>query len=273
MKNIKIYEYNKKHFSKEEMIYVLEKRGLIVDKPKILDNINYSYLIYNFSKPFYYAKLKYKYKTKLSDIYNLYLFSKKASMALFGLIHDVEHKFKKTIAFLISKKSVYSYLKKESYLFNENDYSFKKFFEKIKMIHDLFLFSNKKELEEKLKDNIIPIWIFIDKMSLGDLIKMIKYNKKLITSSPYKKMKINWKQMLTINRFRNQIAHMNPIKEKINFKTRNNIGFAKYKDFLKALNIVIPSLEKKFQKFWKKNHKLLNNLIKNQIKEKFFNFN
>ena len=269
-KDIKINQYNKRHFTLEEMIYVLEQRGLIVEKPEILNDINYSYLIYNFSQPFYYAKLKYTFGTKLSDIYNFYLFSKKASIALFSLIYDIEHKFKKIIASLISEKSVYSYLEKKSYNFNKDDSSFKNFFKRIKNNHKLFLVTKKEELNEKLKNNVIPIWIFINKLSLGDLIKMVKYNKKFITSNPYKKMQINEKQMLIINRFRDEIAHMNPIEEKIKFKIENGMGSAKYKDFLKTLNILVPNLKIKLEKFWNKNQDLLKDSIKKEIKEKFF---
>ena len=161
--DIKICEYNKRYFSKKEMICVLKKRNLIIDKENILEKINYAHLIYNFGKYFQYKNLKcknlkYKDGSKLSDIYNLYLFSKKGSIALFELIHDIEHKFKNILASLISKENAFDYLKKESYKFEKKENkSFNYFYKKIKKSHELFYLTKKEELKSKIKEEIIPI--------------------------------------------------------------------------------------------------------------------
>ena len=55
-KNIEIDKYNKKHFSNEEMNFVLEERGLKINMPDLFESINYAYIIYEFSDLFYYSK-------------------------------------------------------------------------------------------------------------------------------------------------------------------------------------------------------------------------
>lgn len=212
--DIKVNEYNGRFFTNSEMEEVLTKRGMEIDVENVFNKYNFAYLIYNFSSPFYYTKLKYERGTKISEIIDLYKFNRKASILLFDKIHEIELLFKKNIVSSIENKDPFNYLKKSNYEFNSDDETFEDFFYKLKRIHKYHLLEDAKVLKGKLKNGISPIWIFVDKLSLGQLIKFIRYFKNISPNKIYMKMGIKTNDMLNINRFRNQIAHMNPLKEK-----------------------------------------------------------
>ena len=271
--DIKINKYNKRFFTKEEMKFVLEQRGLIVDCPDIFCDVNYAFIIYEFSDYFYYSPLKYERGTKLSDIYKLHLFNKEASLFLFSLIHDIEHKLKNSIILSMSSKNAYDYLKRESYTYNKDDKEFNNFLNKLKSAHKLHLIQSKALSRNKMIGGVSPIWIFVNSLTLGQLIKFIKYKSDIKANDVYSKLNCNWKELGTINKFRNQISHMNPIKEKLYFKTRRGTGTVTYKQLVNGVSKIIPDVTKKLHKFWTKNKRKLPKAIRKNIFSKYIDLN
>ncbi|MCR8613362.1 MAG: Abi family protein [Mycoplasma sp.] len=275
--DIKIDTYNNEYFTISEMEYVLSKRGLEIDVKNVFEKINYAYFIYEFSNMFRKEifknqGLKYIRGTKLSDILKLHEFSKKSSFFVFELIYEIEHLFKRNIADSISKNNAFNYLSKDGYIFKKDDNYFKNFLTKINAIHEKHIEEDELILKGKLKNNISPIWIFINSLSLGDLKKLIKYNKNFKENNIYKKMNISFKDMGNINKYRNRIAHMNPIKEKIFFKTFKGKGVIRWSNFVKSLIKLIPDAPKRVLNFWKENNKILPEQIKDEIYQKYFKY-
>lgn len=81
----------------EQQLEVLENRGLIIDDPSILTEINYSHLIYKYGNIYLDdSKGEYKKGTKLSNLYNLYLFHLKIYTLLFKVIIQYDKNWKLT---------------------------------------------------------------------------------------------------------------------------------------------------------------------------------
>ena len=277
MSTIHINKYNKGFFTIPEMEYVLQQRGLIIDDHDIFEKINYAYLIYEFSDIFYDSHLQYKTGTRLSDIIRLYEFNKLASEKLFGIFHVIEQKFKKHIITSISSKNynradedeaIYGYLDKTNY--NSSDTSFNRFFDKIKRTHKSHIQKDTSILSGKMKNNISPLWIFINQLSMGDLIKLLRYYKKIGQNYVYQEMKINWQDMSNINKYRNQVAHMNPVKDELPFFAHNKIRSLKWSDLRRSLFTIIPDVQNIFDQFWDDNKQILPDSIRDEIYNKYF---
>ena len=155
-------EYSKKHKTKIEMKEILESRNLIVDDISIFDNINYSHIIYKYSKPFYDGKTKYKDGTKLSDLMCLFTTNELLCTYLYKGINRFEHKLKNIVATIATTKSAFEYLDRKFYgddleglpYYNENE--FKSFLNNINDLHMKSL-KNNVYLSGKTEDNIIPL--------------------------------------------------------------------------------------------------------------------
>ena len=211
-------KYETKNKTKEEMKQILEDRGMIVDDISILDNINYAHLIYKYSKPFYEEEGIYKDGTRLSDLMNLFKINEAICAWLYKKINEFEHKLKNTVATIASAKSAFEYLDKEFYgegltkLKFYNKKEFNDFLWNIKKLHDKTL-KNSEYLSGKTKDDIIPLWIFIDEMTIGQIRMFLKYWPDAL--KVYHILNLDFTHLSTFNTYRNRVFHMNPITKKI----------------------------------------------------------
>lgn len=242
-------KYKLKHHNIDEMTKVLEQRNLIVDKKEILEKINYAHLIYKYSEDFYQDnQIKYIDNTKLSHIYELFLLNKKISLILFELIYDFEHRLKNTIAFEITKEKSDDYLKLEQIYKKEilKKKYFSAFLKKLKK-------ANKEALKSDCNDQkIAPFWIIVDDLSLSVLKEMIIYSK--YEDKIYKKLKINKEELETFIKYRNQIAHVNPlelnIKNKFYLDVFLEMLFRDNEIYKMKVKSIIKKFEEKNNEVW-----------------------
>ncbi len=257
--NLYMNKINTTYKTISEMESLLKKRGLIIDI-NIFHKVNYAHLIYKFSTVFYVYEKKYKEGTRLSDIYNLYIFNQKFSQFLYKYVSDFEHLLKREIASQIAFDHGYIYLKKEFYgdveklKYYKKD-EFQKFLENLRETHNKTLIKY-PFLKKKTQDGIIPIWIFIDELTIGQLRMFLKFWKD--SAKVYKNLKIDWIKLKTFNVFRNAVFHMNPIKNTIRIKHENNKNIDYYlRKFLKTI-LINESDWVELIEFWNYNKYLIN---------------
>ena len=207
--------------TKEELIDILKSRGMEVSCPKILDNINYSHLIYKYGEFFLDKNIKHKiqYKTGVDiiQLYNLYLFNAELSSKLFNVFNKIEHSIRSSIVQHISKEHPIGYLEKDFYTWIGRDFV-KTNKEKEKFIKSLSKTEKKKRSkysENHLIGGILPIWLLIDEVPIGQLrmfMKLCRINKEVL-----KDIKISSRNLWMLNTFniyRNDCAHMEILKGK-----------------------------------------------------------
>jgi len=114
-------------------------------------------------------------------------------------------------------------------------------------------------LKKKTQGDIIPIWIFIDELTIGQLRMFLKFWRN--SGKVYKNLKIDWRELKTFNVFRNALFHMNPIKNKIRIRHKNNKNTYYYdyylRKFLKTI-LVNESDWVELMEFWNCNKYLIN---------------
>ena len=251
--------YKLKYHKKDELKKILEGRGLIIYNPNILNNINYSHLIYEYGAFFLETEepIKYKKGTKLLDIYNLYKLNIEVSSILFKLFNLFEHKIRASIVSHVGLEPL-------EYL-DDNFYS--KARETVE--NEIFNFvSNLSKTEEKMRHKYdqkylingkLPIWLLIDELPIGQLRMFLKLTG--IQSYVFKDIKLSKKKFWVLKGFnlhRNQLAHMDIIKGKIS-KDGN-----KY---------YLMDLLNKISENFKKEYLEASITIKETIKEYNFNIN
>lgn len=234
--------YSKKYHTVDQQIKVLERRGIIVDDPSILQKVNYSHLIYVFGKHYVEQEIdgepKYKSGTKLSYIYNLFLLNAEVSSILFSFFHKFEHKFKFSVAHWLSAEDELWYSKKENYTQYDQESSTKKELKKLyKNLNNLEENKRSKHDPKHYKDGMLPMWLLVDEMSLGQLGMVTKFSNN--QSKIYNDLQItsnNYKLPLDLINYRNQIFHGNPLTAKI--QTKEGSEFSKLLDVVKYIKNV-----------------------------------
>lgn len=217
-------KYETQNKTKEQMKQILEDRGMIIDNISLLENINYAHLIYKYSTPFYEKEGVYKKGTKLSELMKLFEINELICSCLYKKINRFEHKLKNVVASMATTDSAFKYLEKEFYgekiteLPFYNDGEFKKFIKNVNNLHRTALINN-VYLSGKTKDGVIPLWIFVDEMTIGQIRMFLKYWPDGL--KVYKVLKLNFKHLSTFNVYRNRVFHMNPITKKIIVKRHN----------------------------------------------------
>ena len=223
----------------EQQLEILEKRGLIIDDPSILTKINYSHLIYKYGNIYLDEnKGKYKKGSKISNIYNLYLFHLKISTLLFRVIIQYEQKLKTHIADTISEVDINWYSDKANY---SQEFSNSK--ERTNFLSNMADLNMKiiNKIDDKYINNgFAPMWIMVDNMAFGQLrmiCKLFDGRDKI-----FSKMNLNFSTasitLGTVNEYRNQLFHGNELKSKL--KSERDKTEYKLIKFFKLIRIQYP---------------------------------
>lgn len=178
----------KEYSSYDEQIEKLKTRSLIIsnekDAIKILQKENYYNLINGYKDLFLDHKYigtdeKYLPSTNFNEIYALYLFDRKLRSIFFKYILEIENNVKSVLAYDFSEKYGHdNYLKIDNFDTTTTGTSKKTPSEKIGDIADLIAVLQ-KEISSQLRKNnpmishhilhhgYIPLWVLINKLSLG----------------------------------------------------------------------------------------------------------
>lgn len=206
-----------KYLTLEQMHNLLKSRGLEIDDEEILQKVNYSHLIYKYGKHYLSDSGAFVDGTKISHIYNLYKLNLEISAILFKFISKFEHKLRVALVEEIASFGPLSYLNDEIYKCSDED--------RVKTIDDLKTIEEKIRSDfpiEKLLSGKVPLWLLVDKFSIGMISWFIKVTS--IDKQVSKRLKIDFRKMSilqTIKEFRNLIHHANPITRKIVVNHKN----------------------------------------------------
>lgn len=245
---------NKPFKTIDEQIEILERRNLnIKDKnfaKKYLLYNNYYNTINTYSKFLVFQNDDYLENTDFEYIINIHYFDKELKSILFKYIIEAEHHFKSVIAYRYSEKfkdTSYSYLYLNNYSQNRV-LQIAKFISSIsKIIQEKTEKNNYKNehknaiLHYKSNYGIVPIWVLINFMTLGQTVKFYSFLDDGLKNKIAKDMNyflidntdlntILTKEELfsylkNIVELRNVVAHNNRL---FNFKCKSSSKFNKY---------------------------------------------
>ena len=233
----------------DELHNLLKQRGLIIDDETILHNVNYSHLIYKFGKHYLNDNFTFKPGTTITNIYNLYILNMNISAVLYKFISKFEHKLRVAVVEEISIFGALSYLDKSIYRADEN------------LVNDMIL--KLSELEEKIRFELpneklingkVPLWILVDRLSIGTISWFIKLT--AIDKLVGKRLKIdvrNFNILQTVREFRNLIYHANPLTKVIT-NTHKNGNITHH--YLRSLYMFIKN-RPEYREEYKKIEKIL----------------
>ena len=243
-----------KHLKTNEMINLLKERNLTIDTMEghPFVDINYAHLIYKFGSKFLYNGLEdlYDDDANLSQIINYFDFNKALCQFMYDPLHAFEHKLKRTIAYIASEEDGFDYLNVHFYekYTGWNIKDTKNLFHfviKLVNIHERARGNSKKDVD------IMPLWVFVDELSLGELSMFLKFYGGRM--KVYDEIGLTASNLETIRHFRNAIFHMNPIKTKIIIKSKT----FEFKFFFELLRKYMN--EGGVKLFWEKNKHLIDN--------------
>lgn len=247
--------YKNNYHTKKQLVETLESRGVFVDDITILDNVNYSHLMYVFGRHFIdFETIEgpiYKTGTKLSQIYNLFLKNIESSAIFFEFFHLVEHKLKSAVAHWVAAIDPLWYADINNY----KDYtlnSTQKTNEEKSIFH-----KNLMELETKkrnqydpkyYKSGKLPMWLLIDEMAFGQITMLIKYVDQPQKDKIYSECQIapnNFKLLLEIKNYRNLLFHGNALTGSIGKGKEQSLLI----NILKYMKLNYPTIFQKLDNF------------------------
>lgn len=218
--------YKSTYHSKQELVDTLEKRGMNVSNPNILDEINYSHLIYKYGEYFLevetLGEIRYKEGTDIVNLYNLFDFNNQLSTKLMYIFSKIEHKLRSSIVGHISIDNPLAYLDPSFYsdAFSEEDRI--SFIETLKKTEEA---KRHKYNEKHFLNGVLPIWLLIDELPIGQLRMFLKLGVG-IQKKVFKDMNIEprkWWIIKIFNQYRNLSAHMDIIKGNISIDGKVNL--------------------------------------------------
>ena len=224
--------------------------------------MNYSHIVYIYSKPFYFNAIKKRYKTgtKISDIENYFIFNRNLSQFLYASLSRFEHELKRAAAYFTTEETAFDYTNREFYdldfIKQEGKlHQFNKFIDAInwglKYFNDDV---NGIKYNTNWSSSVPPFWIFVNEMSLGMIIKYISFVKKNMRDnifSSVKQMTLN--KLGAIQYYRNKMFHFDKLNE---FPFHPRDGGYDLETFVKIL--MKYESNTKIKDFWQRNKKLLN---------------
>lgn len=229
----------------EDQLKTLGERGLDVSNPlakNILEDVNYSHLIYKYGKHYWFNNnpLVYKKGTKIEHLKNLFELNARISSIIFEFIMIVEHGLKRATAYEFARVNSLWYLDKANYVLSKNATQ-----KELDDLHDnLLKLETKVKGEYKVEDLVngyMPIWLLIDHMALGQirmLLKLCPFEDKVYQAMGISSM-FDWRIIRTFNEYRNQISHGNPIVPQINL---TGGGICELRDLLIFMKFYSPQI-------------------------------
>ena len=207
--------YKSTYHTKEELINTLEKRGMTVSDSSILDEVNYSHIIYKYGKYFIEIEndneIKYKDGTDILHLYNLYIFNNKLSTKLLYIFSKIEHKMRSSIVQHISKQDPLIYLESTFYSNESRNGEIDEFIDSLKKTEEAR--RDKYDVKHLLSGKL-PLWLLVDELPIGQLrmfMKLTEGLQKLVLND----MNIahnKWWIIRTFNKYRNVLAHMDIVE-------------------------------------------------------------
>lgn len=267
----------------EEQLDILIKKGLITDEDslRVLRRNNYYFLINRYKNIFIEPNVKpnvFKKGTTFNEIVALYNFDRELRMIVLKYIITIENTLKSILSYEFSRKYGYEYLNLNSYDTFNND---EKRVREIKGFFKSINYSIKKSIvyEKHMKYyndkyDVIPLWIVINSLTFGLLIKFYGYLKEEDQNMIAKEFNVSKEELrhflLVLLYFRNLSAHNQRLYDE---KSENKILFNEchknlnlknrgYNDIMSVIIIFKYLLEKKD----------FMNMI-NEINENFNNLN
>lgn len=225
---------------KNDLIDILEKRNLIIDDATLLDDVNYSHLIYLYSDLFYVDKINkiYAIGTKVSDIFLLFKFNKEISKIIYDFSHYMEHKIRSIMANVISESNPIGYFERtfydkgniQSLSYYGDGSEFNGLLSNLSDINDLH---KSKYNNDELINGIVPFWRIIDHLSIGTLSMNLKYH--YSGNSIFKKLNMHFSDLSCIKKYRNATFHANKIMPRYRVNTGKGHYYIQIRTLIKIM--------------------------------------
>ena len=207
-------KYTKPAKTFEEQADLLIGRGLIAEREKLirkLQNVNY-YRLSGYLFPYKDMDENFIEGTDFSKIWKFYNFDRKLRLLVFDAIERIEVKARTSAAYHIAhNEGPFSY--SENRIFPRLNVDFDKWIASISDEYDRNqeLFKNHFKLKYGDSHSLPPIWISVEIMSFGDVVRIFRSYDSSLSKELAREMKIpdkvleSW--LLSLNYIRNICAH------------------------------------------------------------------